>query len=224
MSKEIDKQLIRWRVARSLGQRNGVEIGQLVGYIDGRICMTLLDKMDPQWSVEQAPIIADGRLIGVQTMLTVDGVTRSDVGVPSNQEPVKGAYSDGLKRAAVHFGIGRELYELPQVFAPLNVEGKSKTPATKPTFNETTGRWEIAAPGWVWYADEEPEPDQDEQIREKRKTIKTFVQQIPGGGVIANEVMRSRGKTKDTVNLDDLDAIINALLEAKAEQDSGAND
>lgn len=224
MSKEIDKQLIRWRVARSLGQRDGNEIGQLVGYIDGRICMTLLDQMDANWSVEQAPIVAGDRLIGVQTMLTVNGVTRSDVGVPSNQEPVKGAYSDGLKRAAVHFGIGRELYELPQVFARLNVEGKSKTPADKPTFNEETGRWEIARPGWVWYADEEPEPDLDEQMREKRKTIKTFTQQIQGGGNIAKDVMNKRGKTKDTLNLEDLDAIIDALLQAKAEIDSGAND
>lgn len=224
MTKEIDKQLIRWRVARSLGQRNGVEIGQLVGYIDGRICMTLLDAMDDSWSVEQAPLVAGDRLIGVQTMLTVNGVTRSDVGVPSNQEPVKGAYSDGLKRAAVHFGIGRELYELPQVFAPLNAEGKSKTPADKPTFNEATGRWEIAAPGWVWYPDEEPEPDLDTQMKEKRRTVKTFVGQIEGGAAIAKNVMESRGKNKDNLNLDDLDAIIDALLQAKAEQDSGANE
>ena len=97
-------------------------------------------------------------------------------------------------------------------------------PADKPVFNEDTGRWEIAKPGWVWYADEEPEPDLDDQMREKRKTIKTFTQQIPGGGNIAKDVMNERGKTKDTLNLDDLDAIINALLQAKAEQDSGAND
>lgn len=221
---EIKKDLIKWRVVRSLGQRDGVEIGQLVGYIDGRICMQLLDENDAAWSVEQAPLIADGRLIGVQTMLTVNGVTRSDVGVPSNQDPVKGAYSDGLKRAAVHFGIGRELYELPQVFAQLNVVGKSKTPAQKPVFNEDTGRWEIAQPGWVWYPDEEPEPDQEEQIREKRKAIKTFVGQTNGGGAIAANVMKERGKNKNNLNIDDLDAIINRLLEAKAEQDSGVND
>lgn len=220
----IKKDLIKWRVVRSLGNRNGAEIGQLVGYIDGRICMQLLDELDEKWSVEQAPILSDGRLIGVQTMLTVNGVTRSDVGVPSNQDPVKGAYSDSLKRAAVHFGIGRELYELPQVFAELSVEGKSKTPKTKPTFNEDTGRWEIAQPGWVWYPEEEPEPDLEDQIREKRKTIKTFVSQIQGGGAIANDVMKERGKNKNNLNIDDLDAIIDRLLQAKAEQDSGVND
>lgn len=220
----IKKDLIKWRVVRSLGHRNGAEIGQLVGYIDGRICMQLLDKLDPDWEVKQSPIVTGDRLIGVQTMLTVGGVTRSDVGVPSNQDPVKGAFSDGLKRAAVHFGIGRELYELPQVFAELSVEGKSKTPKVKPTFNEDTGRWEIAQPGWVWYPEEEPEPDLDEQIREKRKTIKTFVGQINGGAAIANEVMANRGKNKDNLNIDDLDAIIDRLLQAKAELDSGVND
>lgn len=38
-------------------------------------------------------------------------VEKSDVGVPSTIEPQKGAYSDAFKRAAVHWGIARDLYE-----------------------------------------------------------------------------------------------------------------
>lgn len=218
----IDKQLIKWRVARTF-QRNGIDIGQLVGYIDGRVCMTMLDEKDPAWSVRQVPIFQEGKLVAVQTELTVNGVTRSDVGVPSNMDPIKGAYSDSLKRAAVHFGIGRELYELPQVYAELEVQGRNKTPKAKPTFNEQTGRWQIVSPGWVWYPDEEPEPDLDEQLKEKRRAIKTFVGQIEGGAAIANRVMQERGKNKDNLTIDDLDAIINELLQAKAEQESESN-
>lgn len=149
----INKELIRWRVAREL---RGKGVAQLVGYIDGRTCMNMLDEMDPKWSVSHSAIISDGKLIGVQAYLEVGGITRSDVGVPSNQDPVKGAFSDALKRAAVHFGIGRELYELPQVYA--GYDSEAKAPTQKPTFNEETGKWEISAPGWVWYPDEEPDP------------------------------------------------------------------
>ena len=151
----IDTGLIRWRVAREL---KGQGVAQLVGYIDGRTCMELLDEKG-EWSVSHNPIIAEGKLIGVQANLTIDGVTRSDVGVPSNQDPVKGAYSDALKRAAVHFGIGRELYELPQVYAGYDPDAKA--PTQKPRFNIDTGRWEIDAPGWVWYPDEETNPGED---------------------------------------------------------------
>lgn len=38
-------------------------------------------------------------------------ITKSDVGVASNIEPEKGAYSDALKRAAVNWGIARDLYD-----------------------------------------------------------------------------------------------------------------
>lgn len=49
---------------------------------------------------------------GIQTSLTVFGVSKSDVGNPSMAEQIKGAYSDGLKRAGVLWGMGRYLYEI----------------------------------------------------------------------------------------------------------------
>lgn len=38
-------------------------------------------------------------------------ITKSDVGIPSSIEPDKGAHSDSLKRAAVQWGIARDLYD-----------------------------------------------------------------------------------------------------------------
>ena len=46
--------------------------------------------------------------------ITLDGdvwVPKSDVGTPSNIEGIKGKFSDAFKRAAVKWGIGRDLYE-----------------------------------------------------------------------------------------------------------------
>jgi len=49
---------------------------------------------------------------GIQTTMTIFGVSKSDVGNPSMAEQIKGAYSDGLKRAGVLWGMGRYLYEI----------------------------------------------------------------------------------------------------------------
>ena len=53
-----------------------------------------------------------------KVMLTVLGITKSDIGFVAGRETgvdddaaIKGSVSDGLKRAAVLFGIGRYLYE-----------------------------------------------------------------------------------------------------------------
>jgi len=54
--------------------------------------------------------------------IVVDGqpIVRADVGSPSEQpddgDRMKAGFSDGLKRAAVKFGIGRFLYRLPKTW------------------------------------------------------------------------------------------------------------
>ena len=155
---------IRWRVSNTW-QKGDTKMGMLVGYIDARTCMEALDTLDPNWSaVHGDPIIVGNELMGVPCALTVNGVTRSDVGMPSSQDPIKGAYSDALKRAAVHFDIGRELYELPKIAVECEVgaNGKVKGPKAVPTYHN--GRWSIDRKyGWVKY-DREPE-DQPEQRR-----------------------------------------------------------
>jgi len=46
-------------------------------------------------------------------------VTKEDAG-DDNQQGVKGTYSDAFKRAGFAWGIGRELYELPDLFVNLS--------------------------------------------------------------------------------------------------------
>ena len=165
----IDHDDIRWRVSNTW-QKGDTKMGMLVGYIDARTCMEALDTLDPNWSaVHGDPIIIGNDLVGVPCALTVNGVTRSDVGMPSSQDPIKGAYSDALKRAAVHFDIGRELYELPKIAVECNVDertGKAKSPKATPVYRN--GRWEIDRKyGWVRY-DREP----DEQPERRGPAVK----------------------------------------------------
>ncbi len=96
----------------------------VVAYIDARDVMERLDEVvGPDWSdrYEKA-----GTVQGLVCYLTVCGVTRADVGDENNEnEPVKSAYSDAFKRAAVKFGVGRFLYDLPKMWAKAKPAGKS---------------------------------------------------------------------------------------------------
>lgn len=70
---------------------------------------------------------------GIRCDLTVLGSTKSDVGSPSNVDQIKGGYSDSLKRAAVKFGIGEYLYQVPPQEAEI-YRGRVVTPPELPDF------------------------------------------------------------------------------------------
>lgn len=77
----------------------------VVPYVDARLVIERLNLVvGDMWSPAYR---TDARLMWCD--LTIDGVTRSDVG--SGYEG-KGLVSDSLKRAAVHFGVGVSLYAL----------------------------------------------------------------------------------------------------------------
>ena len=53
-------------------------------------------------------------------------ITKWDAGKESNTESEKGEASDSFKRAAVNWGIGRELYTSPVIFIPITAEDGSQ--------------------------------------------------------------------------------------------------
>ena len=96
--------------------------GKLMGrYITARSVMDRLDEVvgPGNWSDEYE--MWDEATCAVKCTVTVFGVRRSDVGYPNDpadadnakREPFKAACSDALKRAGVHWGIGRYLYPKP---------------------------------------------------------------------------------------------------------------
>lgn len=98
------------------GSYNGK--ARALAYIDARSVMRRLDAVvgPGNWHFDFDTLSPDGKL--VKGKLTVLGVTKCDAGEGSTEdEPLKSAVSDALKRCAVHFGIGRYLYYLPQVWA-----------------------------------------------------------------------------------------------------------
>lgn len=90
-------------------------------YIDARDVQGRLDAVvGPQnWHFAFDVLSPDGKM--VRGKLTVHGVTKEDAGEAAQEdEPLKSAVSDTLKRCAVMFGIGRYLYYLPRVWAPFD--------------------------------------------------------------------------------------------------------
>ncbi|MFO7696658.1 MAG: Rad52/Rad22 family DNA repair protein [Anaerolineae bacterium] len=89
-----------------------------VPYVDPRVVSERLDQVvGGDWAFHWEPLGVQGDRLVVKSSLTLMGVTREDVGehVLSDREqadPWKSAVSDALKRAAVHFGVGRYLYWL----------------------------------------------------------------------------------------------------------------
>lgn len=82
-------------------------------YIDARAVAQRLDDVVTPAGWEFTSSVIPGTDI-VHGRLTIEGSTREDYGYPNSErddEPIKAAASDALKRCAVLFGIGRHLYE-----------------------------------------------------------------------------------------------------------------
>lgn len=82
--------------------------GLIVSYIDARLAIERLNLICPHLWHDRYEAVSANRM---WCHLTVDGITRADVGDGEG----KGLVSDALKRAAVHFGVGVSLYAIPQI-------------------------------------------------------------------------------------------------------------
>jgi len=102
---EFIKQREGWR------DRNGET--HFVDYIEWHTVADLLDRIAPEWSHSVRAIVQIGGIVAVTAAITIQGVTREGVGTgPAESETgIKKAEHDALKRAAVKFGMARELYQ-----------------------------------------------------------------------------------------------------------------
>lgn len=82
-------------------------------------------------------------------------VSKEDTGTESNAEAAKGLASDSFKRACFNWGIGRELYNYPDLSVKLNANEwkidenkKDKWGKAKPV-----STWDFKLKEWVWYSE-----------------------------------------------------------------------
>lgn len=109
LRKTVDPNLIRQRAGRR--DRNGQT--HMVEYVEWHTVADILDEHAPNWGHSVKDIRAIGDIITVTVAITIDGITREGVGTgkTASETGIKKAEHDALKRAAVKFGIARELYK-----------------------------------------------------------------------------------------------------------------
>lgn len=111
--------------------------GLIVAYIDARLVTERLNLVVPHlWHDAYRPV-GNGQM---WCDLTIDGITRSDVGEGQG----KALVSDSFKRAGVRFGIGVSLYAIPKMMLDVQAGAlKSKTTHDGKKTLELTPRGEL---------------------------------------------------------------------------------
>ena len=109
LRKNVDPNLVKQR--EGWRDRNGNT--HYVDYVEWHTVADILDEHAPNWNHAVKDIRQIGDIFTVTVAITIDGVTREGIGTGTadSELGIKKAEHDALKRAAVKFGIARELYK-----------------------------------------------------------------------------------------------------------------
>lgn len=109
LRKNVDPELVRKR--ESHRSRNGSI--RMVEYVEWHTVADILDERAPNWEHSIKDIRKIGEIMTITVAITIDGITREGIGTGTakSETGIKKAEHDALKRAAVKFGIARELYK-----------------------------------------------------------------------------------------------------------------
>jgi len=114
LQKPFDPKLIKFRPG---SKAKNSQKHMVLAYIDARQVMDRLDDVvgADNWQTEFYESASRGNAIYCKLSVRINNewLVKEDVGTDSKTEAEKGAVSDALKRAAVSWGIGRYLYDLP---------------------------------------------------------------------------------------------------------------
>ncbi len=123
LRKNVDPNLVRQR--EGWRDRNGNV--QMVEYVEWHTVADILDETAPNWAHTVKDIRQVGNIMTVTVAISIDGVTREGIGtgVAHSEMGIKKAEHDALKRAAVKFGIARDLYK--REFDAIEREGNVQT-------------------------------------------------------------------------------------------------
>ena len=122
---------IEWRISRS-GKSGSRTWAFVLAYITSRAIQERLDEVFGifGWKNEYKPGPNGGVICGisVRDVSTGEWVQKWDGAENTAIEEVKGGLSSAMKRAGVHFGIGRYLYNLTENFATCADKKSAQTP------------------------------------------------------------------------------------------------
>jgi hypothetical protein len=109
LRKNVEPEMVRHRS----GWRDHEGKMRTIEYIEWHSVADVLDRTAPNWGHSVKDIRTVGEFVIVTVAITIDGVTREGIGTGSarSEMGIKKAEHDALKRAAVKFGIARDLYK-----------------------------------------------------------------------------------------------------------------
>jgi len=130
----------------------------ILAYKDARVDMQRLDDAcgPLNWKREHVNNNANC-IVSVWNDSNCQWVSKEDTGTQSNTEAQaqKGLASDSFKRACFNWGIGRELYDYPQIQVKLNgnewrLNDQKKDKWGNPKVEAT---WDLKLKEWIWYSE-----------------------------------------------------------------------
>jgi len=157
------------RVSWRLGSTNADKTkGMALAYIDARDVMDRLDSVIGPGAWQCSYPHANGKTIcSIGIKVGDEWVWKADGAGDTDVEAEKGAISDAFKRAAVKWGIGRYLYELPSPW--VSTETRGRTAIIKDS--EYAKLRALLAKGATQHAPAEGDPPSAERDAERDKEI-----------------------------------------------------
>lgn len=124
LQKPFDPLEVEWRVGATNKEKTK---GLALGYVTNRAIQNRLDDTFGcfGWKNEFREWHGKSQLCGISILNNGEWITKWDGADDSNIDATKGGLSDAMKRAAYQWGIGRYLYNLPDVWMPVEQRGNS---------------------------------------------------------------------------------------------------
>jgi hypothetical protein len=132
LKKPFEASDIEWRVGSTSKDKTK---GLALAYVTNRAIQNRLDDVFGcfGWRNEYREWKGNSQLCGISVLHDGEWITKWDGASDSNTEATKGGLSDAMKRAGYQWGIGRYLYDLPDVWVDIEQKGNSyvikKTPS-----------------------------------------------------------------------------------------------
>lgn len=116
-------ELVSWRVGPTNKEKSK---GQALAYIDARDVMRRFDEVcGAYWQNRHVPMPNGTTCCEISVRIDGIWIRRANGAGATDIEGEKGGYSDSFKRAAVMFGVGRYLYDLPAPWVEIQQRGRS---------------------------------------------------------------------------------------------------
>ncbi len=131
LRQSVDPMMIRQRAAHRDNRGNT----QMVDYVEWHTVADILDEHAANWEHTVKDIRQLGEIVAVTVAITIDGVTREGIGTgrTGSETGIKKAEHDALKRAAVKFGVARELYKREfDAFEPVDTTALAEMSEARP--------------------------------------------------------------------------------------------